>query len=418
MENSGIQAGVGLSVEKDTAAAARHAAREAMEQAGVQRADWAICYFTSDHLPGADQLREAVLKETGCLSLCGCSAMGVIAAGKEVEGKPGVGVMVGRSPGILTHSALLPENGKGLARFARKNGDGDGSGDGGEDRGGIGGGIGGGAGTTAANAERNIVIALPDSYRVDNLRLERIVGRELPGTPLYGAGATDDGSMGIALQLGMEGVRSASISTLGFQGNYQAVTGITQSCTAVGEPHFITGAKDFLLTELDSRPALQTFLEQGKLLGLEDMQQVADQLLFGFPLDRERPAFVGESCLVRPLAGFDQKTKGLVIPYPMDNKMTMGFMHRSPANAEMDLRRMVDELAEQLDGPPDFGLYFDCAARGERFYGRGGVDSSVIHAHLGEFPLLGMFGGFELATTHGAMHVYSFTGVLLLIRSG
>ncbi len=400
MKNSGIQAGVGLSVETDTAAAARHAAREAMEQAGVKRADWAICYFTSDHLPGADQLRETVLEETGCLSLCGCSAMGVIAAGKEVEGKPGVAVMVGRSPGILTRSALLPENGKGLARFAQKNGDG------------------GGCETTETTAERNIVIALPDSYRVDNLRLERIVGRELPGISLFGAGATDDGSMGIALQLGMEGVRSASISTLGFHGKYQAVTGITQSCAAVGEPHFITAAKDFLLMELDSRPALQTFMEQGELLGLEDMQQAAEQLLFGFPLDRERPAFLGESCLVRPLAGFDQKTKGLVIPYPMNDKMTMGFMHRSPANAEMDLRRMVDELAEQLDGPPDFGLYFDCAARGERFYGRGGVDSAVIHGHLGEFPLLGMFGGFELATTHGAMHVYSFTGVLILMRGG
>ena len=411
MGNSGIQAGVGLSVERDTAVATRHAARQAMEQAGVERADWTICYFTSDHLPSADQIREIVLEETGCLSLCGCSAMGVIAAGKEVEGKPGVGVLVGRSPGILTRSALLPENGKGLAQFAQNNGDGNQTGSEATDSTGT-------TGTTGTMAERNLVIALPDSYRVDSLRLEKFVARELPGTALFGAGATDDGSMGIALQMGMEGVRSASISTLGFQGKYQSVTGITQSCTAVGEPHFITGAKDFILTELDSRPALQTFMEQGELLGLEDMQQVAEQLLFGFPLDRERPGFLGESCLVRALAGFDQKSKGLVIPYPMDNKMTMGFMHRSPANAEMDLRRMVDGLAGQLDGPPDFGLYFDCSARGERFYGRGGVDSAVIHGHLGEFPLRGMFGGFELGTTHGATHVYSYTGVLILMRGG
>ena len=79
---------------------------------------------------------------------------------------------------------------------------------------------------------------------------------------------------------------------------------------------------------------------------------------------------------------------------------------------------MVDTLRDRLDGAPDFGLYFDCAARGRGLYGREGVDLAAIHQHLGEFPLLGMFGGFELATTYGMARVYTYTGVLVLVRAG
>jgi small ligand-binding sensory domain FIST len=386
-----VKVGVGLSVDPDTTQAARKATQDAMAQADLPRADWAVCFFTASHLPNADALQRTVLDVSGCLALCGCSAMGVIGGGQEVERKPGVAVMVGAGGGLASKSALLPESGAGLERFAS-------------------------LGDGAAGQEAT-VIALPDSFRVDNARLQRRLAEHLPAVPVFGAGATDDGTLGISLQLGMEGVRSASVSTLGFYGPMQRALGITQSCTAVGEPHFITKARDYVLVELDGRPALHTFIDQGRALGLDDMQQAAQELLFGFPLDRERPTFVGESCLVRPLAGFDQQSHGLVIPYPMDTNTTVGFMHRNPANAELDVRRMVGYLDDQLDGPPDFGFYFDCAARGTGLYGRGGVDLTAIHDHFGPFPLLGMFGGFELATTHGMAHVYTYTGVLVLLRA-
>ncbi|HKI99111.1 MAG TPA: FIST N-terminal domain-containing protein [bacterium] len=386
-----VNVGVGLSVDADTAQAVRKATLDAMAQAGLQRADWAVCFFTTEHLERADTIQAAVLEQAGCLALCGCSAMGVIGAGREVERRPGVTVMVGRGEGFAAKSEMLPENGEGLGRFASLSGTPDGT--------------------------HSTVIALADSFRVDNARLQRRLARDLPTVPVFGAGATDDGSMGVSLQVGMEGVRSASIATMGFYGDLQIAVGITQSCTAVGEPHFVTQAHDYVLVELDGRPALHTFIEQGRAIGLDDMQVASQELLFGFPLDRERPQFVGESCLVRPLAGFDQKSHGLVIPYPMDTNTTVGFMHRNPANAELDVRRMVGFLQDQLDGPPDFGFYFDCAARGRGLYGREGVDLEAIHGHFGPFPLLGMFGGYELATTHGMAHVYTYTGVLVLMRA-
>lgn len=394
MDKGGVKIGVGMSLEPDTRIAAREAAREAMSRGGLERADWALCFFSSDHMGRADAMHTVVLEETGCLALSGCSATGVIANEREIEGRPALGVMAGSTPGVLVKSALLPESGAGLDTLVSRKG----------------------APHPAQGEDPWTVIALPDSYRVNNDRLVRLLEQNLPGVPVFGAGAADDGSLGLSLQMGLEGVRSASIATLSFQGPFETAVGITQSCTAVGEPHFITAAKDFVMIELDGRPAVHSFIEQAQALELGDMQQAAEELLFGFPLDRESPQFVGESCLVRALGGFDQPTQGLLVPYPMDDRMTMGFMHRSPSNAELDMRRMAGALSERMSGPPDFGLYFDCAARGSRFYGREGVDTSIISTHLGQFPLLGMFGGYELSTAHGAPHVYTYTGVLLLMR--
>jgi len=384
-----VRVGAGLSQERVTVDAAREATRQAMSQAGLTRAGWSVCFFTPSHLGHADVLRRVVMEESGCLSFSGCSAVGVIGDGQEVEGAPGVAVMVGSSTAFETRSALLGENGEGLRNFARA--------------------------PTREGGEA-VLVALPDSFRVDSRGLTQRAALELPGVPLFGAGSTDDGTLGIALQLGMEGVRAGSISLMGFYGDLKHSVGITQSCEAVGDPRFITQARDNVLIELDGQQALGAFIAQGKALGLESMQDAATQLLFGFPLDAERPEFTGDGCLVRPLTGFDQETHGLVIPHPMRAQNAMGFMHRNASRAEADLGRMIASAGEALGGPPDFGFYFDCSARGRDFYGRAGVDVAAIHGQLGEFPLIGLFGGYELATSRGQTNVYTYTGVLVLMR--
>lgn len=384
----GSSVGVGLSQEADTLSATRAAVRQAMAEAGLQRAPWALCFFTGPHLSHADMIRRTVLDMTGCESFSGCSAMGVLGRGVEVERDAAISVLVGAAPQIESHSALLSQTGEGLAHFR----------------------------DLALSQGGGVLVVLPDSFQVDHALLRERMVADVRDVPVLGGGATDDGTVGISLQLGMEGVRSGSVATLGLFGRLRMEMGITQSCCAVGDPHFITQAKQHVLVELDGRPALHAFIDQGRALGMDTMQQAAQELLFGFPLDSEHPEFVGEACLVRPLAGFDQATHGLIVPFPVQPRTTMGFMHRNPATAERDLLRMVDGVADKLGGVPDFGLYFDCAARGRGLYGRPGVDIAAIHRRLGPFPLVGMFGGFEIATALGLPQVYTYTGVLALFR--
>lgn len=384
-----VNVGAGVSRAADTAEAVQAALAAALAQANLERAPWALCFFTSAHLSRADVIRDVILEQAGCQALCGCSALGVLGAGEEIERGPGVAVMVGASPALGVLSQMLPGSGAGLGQLAAAD----------EMRG-----------------ETRALIVLPDSFRVDNTQLRDRLESEVEAIEVVGAGSTDDGTLGISLQVGMEGVRSSSIALMGISGDMEMAVGITQSCQAVGEPHFITQAKEYVLVELDGRPALHSFIDQGKALGITTFQDAANQLLFGFPLDPQQPRFTGESCMVRPLAGFDQASRGLIVAYPFKPRSTVGFMFRNPDSAEQDMERMVEQTARRLSGPPDFGLYFDCAARGKGLYGRPDVDVQAIHRRLGPFPLIGMFGGFEVATALGTPQVYTYTGVLVLFR--
>lgn len=384
-----LKIGVGLSQQADTTAAGRAAAAAALRQAGLSRAAWALCFFSADHLQGAEALRATLVAETGCQTLCGCSAGGVIAEGREVQSGPALAVLLGQGGGLDARSALLPQEGQGMAAFGK-------------------------GGQTAG--ETSLLLVLPDAFQVNPIRLAEVAAEQMAGVPWFGAGATDNGTVGIGLQMATESVRSRSVALLGFSGNFEFAVGITQSCTPLGEPRFITAARENLLLELDGRPALDTYLELGEQLGLEGIQGLAREVLFGFPIDAENPRFAGETCLVRGLSGLDQESGGLVVPFALRSQTALAFMHRSPLQAEEDMRRMVEGLPAGLSGPADFGIYFNCAARGEGLYGRNGVDSAIIAEGLGQLPVIGMFGGFELATALGLPNVYTYTGVLLLLR--
>jgi small ligand-binding sensory domain FIST len=334
-------------------------------------------------------LRELLLEETHCQALCGSSAHGLIAGGQDWENKPALAVMVGASGGLEADSALLPGDGEGLEALLPSSADGH---------------------------APWLLLAMPDAYRADARAFLQRAQEAQPGLPLYGAGSVDNGSTGIALQLGMEGVRSSSVAALRLSGPFEMQVGITQSCHPVGDPHFITAAHDNVIVELDGTPAIHTLIRQGKALKLDDFQQLVEELLLGFPLNSVAPEFTGEACLVRNLMGFEQQSGGIVVPDAMTTQQAMVFMHRNAAQAERDMHRMVEALKSRMTGPPDFGIYFDCSARGQRLYGREGVDVGVIRGALGDFPLIGMFGGFEMATTQGLPLLYTYTGVLILVR--
>jgi small ligand-binding sensory domain FIST len=79
---------------------------------------------------------------------------------------------------------------------------------------------------------------------------------------------------------------------------------------------------------------------------------------------------------------------------------------------------MLRRQAEGLGGrKPALGWYFNCCARGSSLYGIPGIDSAYIRQALGDFPLIGMFGGYELAPLGKANHLFAYTGVLALMTN-
>ena len=76
---------------------------------------------------------------------------------------------------------------------------------------------------------------------------------------------------------------------------------------------------------------------------------------------------------------------------------------------------MLHRLKKKNDEKPTFGIYFNCASRGDALYGKPNVDITYIQEILGEFPLIGFFGAYEMAQMPQGVQLYSYTGVLVLI---
>ena len=67
-----IQAGVGLSTQKNTAEAAREATRIALSQAVIDRADLALVFATADHGAAYSQLLRTVQTTAGTANVVAC----------------------------------------------------------------------------------------------------------------------------------------------------------------------------------------------------------------------------------------------------------------------------------------------------------------------------------------------------------
>ena len=88
-----MHVGVGISIGKKAAEAARGAAEEALRQAGCPRADAVLCFATPDYFSEADVLLDALRAACGTEVVVGGSGAGVLTAKEEVEGTPGVVVL-------------------------------------------------------------------------------------------------------------------------------------------------------------------------------------------------------------------------------------------------------------------------------------------------------------------------------------
>jgi small ligand-binding sensory domain FIST len=139
-------------------------------------------------------------------------------------------------------------------------------------------------------------------------------------------------------------------------------------------------------------------------------------LFVGLPADRQENSVAPGKYLVRNIIGLDPE-KGIVgVAEGVSEGEALIFTMRDGQRAREDLNQMLRRQAEKLQGrKPGFGMYFNCCARGGSLYGIPGIDSAYIRQALGDFPLIGMFGGYELAPLGRANHLFAYTGVLALI---
>lgn len=389
-----IKAGAGQSSDPSTHAAVEAATREALAQAGIERADLALTFFTADHAARQQELVATLNRTAQTEAIVGCSAAGVLTGEGEIEGSGGVAVLVIASDQLMARPFVLSPLRDNEAHLGESIG-----------------------GFLSKSAEANSLMMLfPDTYNGQAQLLLQSMASKAGFHPVVGAGASEGSGAGATFQLCGDKIASNALAGVYLSGNFRSQIDITQGCQPITPPMTITKAENNLIYEIDHRPAIEVFSEQLKGPLAQDLRRALMFLFVGLPGDPGENSVAPGQYLVRNIIGLDPD-KGIVgVADRVHEGQSMIFVFRDGQRARDDLGQMLVRQKEKLAGrKPAFGVYFNCCARGCSLYGMPGIDSAYIHQTLGDFPLIGMFGGYELAPLGRANRLFAYTGVLALI---
>ena len=391
-----IHAGSGLSVSRDPVEATLEASLTAMDRSGTDRADLAVVFTTSPAFAAAHEMLHAVRRVTGAPAVVGASAVGVLTDRMEVEsveaaGAPAphdaaVAVLAVRSDALRFGPFLLDET-EGLGAAAGRL-----------------------AAARVAEAGAGALIVLPDPMGLEPAPLLGAIAETCGGAPVLGGVAS-----GLPLfELCNTEAASGALVGLTVAGPAPLV-GVAQGCEPIGEPFVITRGEGTTVAEIAGRPALEVLAEAVASVDGGAARVRHAGLFAGLAMDPAKSPLARGDFLVRNLIGVDRASGAVGVAEPVRVGQTIQFQLRDARAAADDLRATLAELVRGLAGRrPAFGLYFDCAGRGQGLFGTADHDIGLIRETLGEFPLAGFFGNGEFAPVGRRNHFHNYTGVLVV----
>lgn len=387
-----IRAGVGHSARPAAAEAATEAAVNALGGGSSGDCDLAMVFATVHYASEYSELIETVLKTTGARDLVGCSGVGVLTGDTEIEGNPGLVVLAVKADRMKI-TPILSRSLRGRSYE-----------------------VGGEIGEEVASSRtgRDLLVLMPDAYNVIPTELLRGIEEKVK-VPIVGAGPSEDGTRGITYQLSAAGAENNSVVGVLLSGPIDVSLGISQGCQPISPPSVVTRAEGNMIHEIGGRPAFEVFLELLKGPLAHDLRRAVSTVFLGLAVDRAQTTLEPGEYRVRSIVGINRDRGILAVSDQVEEGDLVVFTLRDATKAREDLDRMLSRRAASPVKGPAFGFYFNCAARGQHFYGIPNIDTAYIRKHFGELPLAGFFGSFELAPMRGVNHLHTYTGVLALI---
>lgn len=202
-------------------------------------------------------------------------------------------------------------------------------------------------------------------------------------------------------------VTHGGVSGVMFAPEVQILTGLSQGCTPMAEPHMISDAADNVIMSIEGETALAVLQrDMGERLS-RDLVGQAGNIHAAFPVAESDT----RDYMVRTLVGVNMERGWIAVGGEVSPGDRVMFVRRDRESAEKDLVAMVDNLLARLPSEPAGGLYFSCLARGPHLFGEAGNEMAIITDRLGEdVPLVGFFGNGEISNAR----LYGYTGVLTL----
>jgi small ligand-binding sensory domain FIST len=176
----------------------------------------------------------------------------------------------------------------------------------------------------------------------------------------------------------------------------RSAIGVSRGMRILGEPRAAScSGRDVL--QLGGRPALNTLLRELPL-EMREMEKLPFHLLAaGIVKGRPEGALEEGRYVLVPIIAANHDERSVTLTLPLDDGDRIFWTLRQGLAAENDMRRLAGELASRLGAGPDFGLLFSCLGRGPYFFGGEDRDLAVVKERFPGMPLIGAYGGGQIA---------------------
>lgn len=337
--------------------------RAALARAGSDIAGSVLLFLSSDFVHHAHAAVAAAARAAHCLQVTGCTAPGVFTEDDWVLDRPAVAAMVfGAGVGLSAH----------------------------------------------ATADRPLLsLATPGAAAAGWL------GAGAPRYGLLSTGASAQGSGRVWCHAKPDIAGRCETAVAGAR---EAV-GVSHGVRLLTAPLGVEAVDGYELRKLGGHDAL-TSLQRALPAELRAAEKPPLHLLAVAMLegDAQDAARDGRFTLV-PLLGISHEERSVALAGRVEPGTQLAWALRQPEAAEADMRRVAERLAGELDAPPDFGLLFSCLGRGPYFFGGEDRDLSAVVQRFPALPLIGAYGGGQIAPQPGGGRVVHNTAVLALFRA-
>ena len=328
----------------------------------------------------------------------GCTAMGVIGGGQEIEhqhtGRPAISMTAGLLPAVdirtfhLTDDEL-PTPDAGPEEWVRV------------------------IGVPQDPVPHFVLLGDPQSFYPQPL----LMGLDFA----YSASAKIGGlasSMGEGNVLFMDDTyHTSGLVGATFSGNLVLDTVVAQGCRPVGEPLSVTSSERNNLVELNERPALDVLMEIFHSLQPYEQELVRTALHIGIATTEFKTSLGQGDFLIRHVINIDQKRGAIGIDESIRTGQTVQFHLRHADAATEDLELMLSKYQNNPPATnPTGALLFTCTGRGAYMFGEANHDSNALSNRIGNLPIGGFFCAGEIGQVGGSTYMHGYTSSFGIFR--
>jgi small ligand-binding sensory domain FIST len=379
-----------LSTSLDRRRALDEVCAGATEAFGEDPPDLGLIFLTPHHAPEGGELAAEIRRRTGVRRLIGCTAESLIAGGREIEGRPALGLWLARLPGAGVRafhlSAEPTREGFAYAGLPYPL----------EDE----------AGPVRA------VLLLGDPFSLPVDVFLRNFDEDHAGVPVVGGMAS--GGLGPAQNLLLLDDETHRVGAVGavLTGPVAVRTVVSQGCRPVGKPFVVTRSEENVIHEMGGRKAMECLRETYESLSGEEQTLFRQAPHLGCVIDERRESFGRGDFLVRNLMWADPQGGSIAVGDLVRRGQTVQFHVRDAAAAHEDL----DDLLSREPAAAG-ALLFSCNGRGRRLFGTADHDVGAIRRARGEIPVAGFFAAGEIGPVGGRNFLHGFTASVALFGS-